>query len=103
MADSSDTPETDLEEAAQTQRFGGWMVKSEFARKLERQRNSANRQLLLQSESILRYMEQVSEMQNRALVAEAALRRLLNCPDLNLDNLEPETLDALKEARSALH
>jgi len=35
----SDTPETDQEEINQTQRFGGYMVKSDFARNLERQRN----------------------------------------------------------------
>ena len=37
MIRKSDTPRTDLEEATQTQRFGGWMVKSAFARQLERE------------------------------------------------------------------
>ena len=41
----SDTPETDLEEAIQTQRFGGYMVKSDFARKLERERDEAREAL----------------------------------------------------------
>jgi hypothetical protein len=41
----SSTPETDLEESAQTQRFGGYVVKSSFARNLERQRDEARGQL----------------------------------------------------------
>lgn len=35
------TPETDFEESAQTQRFGGYMVKAAFARRLERERDEA--------------------------------------------------------------
>ena len=35
------TPETDLEEAKQTQRHAGWMVKTDFARTLERERDAA--------------------------------------------------------------
>jgi hypothetical protein len=31
-----------------------------------------------------------------------ALRRLLACPDLNLEKLEPETLDAIQEAQEVL-
>lgn len=33
---------------------------------------------------------------------EAVLRRLLDCPDLNLDDLDPETVAAIDEARAAL-
>jgi hypothetical protein len=36
MTPETPTPETDLEEANQTQRFGGYMVKADFARRLER-------------------------------------------------------------------
>jgi len=39
----SDTPRTDFEESIQTQRFGGYMVKAEFARSLERE-NAAMRE-----------------------------------------------------------
>ncbi len=39
----SDTPKTDFEESIQTQRFGGYMVKAEFARSLERE-NAAMRE-----------------------------------------------------------
>lgn len=31
-----------------------------------------------------------------------ALKRLLNCPDLNLDTLEPETVKAIEYAESVL-
>jgi len=33
----------------------------------------------------------------------AALERVLNCPDLNLDELEPETLNARREAWTVIH
>lgn len=32
----------------------------------------------------------------------AALERLLGCPDLNLDELEPETCEAIEQARAAI-
>ena len=41
MTQEQPTPETDFEEAKQTQRFGGYMVKANFARKLERERDAA--------------------------------------------------------------
>jgi hypothetical protein len=37
MSIASDTPRTDFEESHQTQRYGCYMVKSEFARGLERE------------------------------------------------------------------
>jgi hypothetical protein len=32
----------------------------------------------------------------------AALTRLLNCPDLNFDAMEPESLEAMEQAREAI-
>jgi hypothetical protein len=40
-----ETPETDLEESKQTQRFGCRMVKSDFARKLELRHRAIVREL----------------------------------------------------------
>lgn len=57
----SDTPETDAEEQKQTQRFGAYMVKSDFARKLERQRDqwiSRYTSLLLTNEKELAQMQE---------------------------------------------
>ena len=41
----TDTPRTDFEESIQTQRFGVYMVKSDFARTLERE-NAAMREAI---------------------------------------------------------
>jgi hypothetical protein len=41
----SDTPRTDAEEAQQTQRYGCFMVKSDFARQLERELNAADERI----------------------------------------------------------
>jgi hypothetical protein len=42
---NSDTPRTDIEESNQTQRFGCRMVKSDFARQLERENNRLHSEL----------------------------------------------------------
>ncbi len=43
----SDTPRTDAEELRQTQRFGGYMVKADFARHLERELQEAQERIRL--------------------------------------------------------
>lgn len=48
----SDTPRTDFEESIQTQRFGVYMVKSDFARTLERE-NAAMREAIGKAEQLL--------------------------------------------------
>ena len=40
--------------------------------------------------------------QIQAQLACDALQRLVDCPDLNLDELEPETVAALEQARAVL-
>lgn len=49
----SDTPRTDFEESMQTQRFGVYMVKADFARTLERE-NAAMREAIRDSDASLR-------------------------------------------------
>lgn len=70
-----DTPETDAEvffaEVGVNRTES--VVTAETARKLERERNAALEQVRLQSENILQYMEQLNEMQARALAAERDL------------------------------
>ena len=48
----SDTPRTDFEESIQTQRFGGYMVKADFARTLERE-NAAQKAALAKASASL--------------------------------------------------
>lgn len=52
MTPETPTPETDLEEANQTQRFGGYMVKADFARRLERERDAARAEIEAMREAI---------------------------------------------------
>lgn len=52
MTHETPTPETDLEEANQTQRFGGYMVKADFARRLERERDAARAKIEAMREAI---------------------------------------------------
>jgi len=52
MTPEKPTPETDFEEAAQTQRFGGYMVEANFARKLERERDAARAEIEKMREAI---------------------------------------------------
>lgn len=40
--------------------------------------------------------------QNHVALLSATLRRLLDAPDLNLDDLEPETCRAISQAQYAL-
>jgi hypothetical protein len=40
--------------------------------------------------------------ENRESLLERAMERLLACPDLNLDELEPETIEAIEQAQAAL-
>ena len=48
----SDTPRTDFEESIQTQRFGVYMVKANFARSLERE-NAAMREAIKEAYKII--------------------------------------------------
>lgn len=50
------TPRTDLEESAQTQRFGGYMVKADFARQLERE-NAAMRAEIAEAKQVLQQVD----------------------------------------------
>jgi hypothetical protein len=58
----SETPETDLEESLQTQRYGCRMVKSTFARKLELRHRA-----LLRSLSELEYLSRDKRTTRQAL------------------------------------
>jgi hypothetical protein len=49
----SDTPRTDFEESIQTQRFGVYMVKANFARTLERE-NAAMREAIREAHGFAR-------------------------------------------------
>lgn len=59
------TPETDLEEANQTQRFGGYMVKASFARRLERERDAARAENEAMREAIKTAYDALEEARER--------------------------------------
>lgn len=59
------TPETDAEEQKQTQRFGVFMVKSDFARKLEQQRDQW---IARYAALLLAHEKELTAMQERLLV-----------------------------------
>ena len=106
MTPEKPTPETDFEEAAQTQRFGGYMVKADFARRLERERDAAIEKVMQAEEDFQKIINSVpcgvngfwfypafsgdgdyigetptspeSAMQEMHTIAEAALDKLRN-------------------------
>lgn len=68
----NDTPETNEEEVNQTQRFGLSMVKSDFARKLERQRDQW---IGRYASMLLAHEQELAQMQERLLVMLGEARR----------------------------
>ncbi len=63
----SETPETDIEESKQTQRFGCRMVKSDFARKLE-----------LRHRALVRELADLEDLSRNMNTTRQALRDHLN-------------------------
>ncbi len=104
----SDTPRTDLEEATQTQRFGVYMVKANFARTLERESTAMREQIehlgkansMLHLDLVDAHAETAKEtrLADKAEVENAALREAIKEAYKIIDVLYMDALDNHKES-----
>ncbi len=76
---TTDTPRTDAEEQKQTQRFGCFMVKSDFARTLERE----NAQLRAEAVKVTQQRDELHALHNRNAAYAEELRQI--CRDLRAE------------------